>query len=156
MDISSTVTFPAPPLEVFSLLTDRGFLEDVAREQGATEWEVQVVNATTTSTRTLPAPPEAQRFTGKTLTVVEEIAWGEAAADGSRTGALSVKVPGQPIGMTGEVRLSPSGDETVCLVSGDLKANIPLLGRKIEQMAAPAMVDGIRVQERVGRQRLAG
>ena len=156
MDISSTATFPAQPLDVYALLTDRSFLEEVAREQGATEWDVQVVNGTTTSKRTLPAPPEAQRFTGKRLTVVEEIAWGEATADGARTGTLSVKVPGQPIGMEGEVRLSPAGEETTCTITGDLKANIPLLGRKIEQMAAPAMLQGIKVQEKVGRRRLAG
>ncbi|OYO19406.1 hypothetical protein CGZ93_13705 [Enemella dayhoffiae] len=154
MDITSAATYPAEPLAVFDLFTDRSFLEEVAREQGATEWDVQVVSNTTSSRRTLPAPPQAQKFTGQTLTIVEEVAWGPADGDGSRTGRLAVNVSGQPVTMTGTVRLTPRDGKTLFDLQAVLTAKVPLLGKKIEQLAAPAVTAGYEVQERVARRRL--
>ena len=90
------------------------------------------------------------RFTGSELTVTEETRWGSPGADGSRTGDLTMDVQGQPVALRGQLQLSPGGPGTVVELTGDLKVSIPLLGRKIEQGAAPAVLAGFRKQQEVG------
>ncbi|GAB3621990.1 hypothetical protein GCM10027418_00720 [Mariniluteicoccus endophyticus] len=155
MDISTTADFAADPTKVFEMLTDREFLVKVAEASGAVSHDVKVVDATTTSTRELPNPPEMQKFAGKTLTVVETINWGPASDDGSRTGTLDLKVPGQPVSMPGTVTLAPGGRGTTVTVQGDLSVKVPLLGKKIEKAAAPAILEGLEIEQRVGDQWLA-
>lgn len=150
MEIKHSLVFPADPVTVYGMMTDPTFLEEVAAEAGATDCAVQVQGNVTTSRRSLKAPAEAQRFTGPTIKIVEEIAWSEADSDGSRTGRLTLTSPGQPMTMDGNVLLQPSGSNTEVVIQGDLKINIPLLGKKLEKVAAPALEDGIRAEERVG------
>lgn len=156
MEITTHVEFAADPATTHAMLTDPAFLEQVAEESEGTNIEVHVDGDTTTSSRDLPAPDVAQKFTGSTLRVVETVAWGPAAADGSRTGDLTVKVKGQPATMTGTVTLKAGGPGSVGDVNGDLKVNVPLMGKKIEKMAAPLIVEGIKMWEVVGNKRLAG
>lgn len=155
MDISTTADFAADPVAVFSMLTDRAYLEEVARASGATRQQVSVVDQTTRSEYDLPNPPELAKFAGSTLTVIQEIAWGPATDDGSRTGTLSLKVPGQPVSMPGTVTLAPGGRGTQVKVDGDLTVKIPLLGKKLEKAAAPAILEGIGMQQTVGDKWLA-
>ena len=39
---------------------------------------------------------------------------------------------------------------TIAQLTGDLKVAIPLLGKKMEQSAAPAILAGFRTQQKVG------
>ncbi|MGD7788087.1 DUF2505 domain-containing protein [Propionibacteriaceae bacterium Y1700] len=155
MDISSRAEFAADPEAVHTMVTTKEYLDEVCRASEALEFSTEVNGHVTRSSRTLPAPDNAKRFTGATLTVVEEITWGEAAADGSRVGQLVLTVPGQPAGMKGTVTLAPGGKGTLVTLAGDLKVNIPLLGKKLEQAASPAILEGFGVQQRVGDDWLA-
>ncbi len=47
-------------------------------------------------------------------------------------------------------RLAPGGRGTTVRLTGELKVNVPLLGRKLEQSAAPAVLAGFRTQQRAG------
>lgn len=154
MDITTNLVFPADPATVFAMITDPGFLEDVAAEAGATNCTVTVNGLVTTSARSLRAPAEAEKITGPTINLVETRTWSEPGPDGSRTGTLDLKVPGQPITMDGRITLQPAGDHTRVDITGELKVKIPLIGKKLEKMAAPAVKDGIRAEERVGLRRL--
>lgn len=155
MDIKSRLEFAAGVEEVFAMMTDRAFLEEVCKATHARSHEAEVTGTTTTTTRKLPAPDIAQKFVGQTVTVVEETAWGPADASGNRTGRVTMSIPGQPVTMKGTVTLGAGGAGTVGELVGDLKVAIPILGRKIEQSVAPTIVAGFRTQQKVGDNWLA-
>ncbi len=150
MEISARVEFAADPDRVFAMVTDQRYLDRVCQASHAEAYETSVDGTTTHTSRTLPAPEMASRFTGPTLNVVERVEWGEAGADGSRTAAVTLNIPGQPVEMKGKLELTPGGPGTVLELTGDLKVAIPLLGRKLEQSAAPAVLAGFDVQQKVG------
>jgi hypothetical protein len=59
-------------------------------------------------------------------------------------------VLGQPVGFKATVRLRPGGRGSVVDIVGELKVAIPLLGRKLEEATAPAVIAGYRTQQEVG------
>ena len=155
MDISSHLDFAAPPAEVHAMMTDQRYLEEVCVASDSISYHVSAAGSTTQTSRTLPAPESAARFTGPQLTVNDEIVWGDPSSDGSRSGTVTMTVLGQPVTFKGGIRLSPGGRRSVVEVRGDLKVAIPLLGRKLEEAAAPAVMAGYRTQQEVGDRWLA-
>ena len=155
MDISSHLDFAAPPAEVHAMMTDQRYLEEVCVASDSISYHVSAAGSTTQTSRTLPAPESAARFTGPQLTVNDEIVWGDPSSDGSRSGTVTMTVLGQPVTFKGGIRLSPGGRGSVVDVRGDLKVAIPLLGRKLEEAAAPAVMAGYRTQQEVGDRWLA-
>ena len=154
MEIRASLSFPADPETVYALLTDPGFLGEVATEAGTRDVRVAVAGSSTTSRRTLDTPGQAEKIIGPDITIVEERHWGSARADGGRTAVLALTCPGQPVTMTGTVDLRPSRAGTEVTVHGDLVIKIPLVGKKLEKLAAPAIHEGIRAEEQVGLRRL--
>ncbi len=154
MMISATAHFTADPARVYALQTDRNFLEEVARAGGAVKFDVEIDGNRTRLSRSLPSPDIAKKIVGDTITIIESYVWGDAAADGSRTAQLDVAVPGTPGRMTGTATLSPTDSGSQIHVAGDLVVRIPLVGKKLEQAAAPAVTAGVEVQERVARTHL--
>jgi hypothetical protein len=155
MDISAQLDFAAPPDQVYAMMTDQAYLEQVCVASESISYDAKVSGSSTHTSRTLPAPESAARFTGSQLTVSEDVAWREASADGSRIGDLTMTVLGQPVKLNGQLRLGPGGRGTVVALNGELKVAIPLLGRKLEESAAPAVLAGFRTQQRVGDEWLA-
>jgi hypothetical protein len=155
MDISSTAQFPANPDRVYAMMTDSAYLEEVCRATHARASEVSVDGSTTKTSRRLPAPALAAKFTGPELTVVEEISWDQAGSDGGRSGRVKMTVTGQPVTLNGKVSLAPGGPGTVATLTGELKVSIPLVGKKMEEAAAPAVLAGFRAQEKVAASWLA-
>jgi Protein of unknown function (DUF2505) len=155
MDISSHLDFAAAPGEVYAMLTDQRYLEEVCVASESISYHVSVAGSTTTTSRTLPAPESAARFTGPQLTVNEEVVWADPSPDGSRTGTVTMTVLGQPVTFRGGLRLASGGRGSVVDVRGELKVAIPLVGRKFEESAAPAMTAGYRTQQEVGDKWLA-
>jgi hypothetical protein len=155
MDISSRAEFAAGVEDVFAMMTDQVWLEEVCKASQSINYEAMTNGTVTRTSRRLPAPEAAARFTGPEITVVEETTWGPAAGDGTRTGQVEMTIPGQPVTMRGETRLSPGGPGTIAELTGDLKVAIPLLGRKLEQGTAPAVLASFRTQQKVGNDWLA-
>ena len=155
MQLTAQQDFAAGPDEVAAMLTDRTFLDKVCVASEAIKHSVSVDGPHTTVSRTLKAPSAASKFTGETITIVEDLRWSAAAQDGSRTATLNLTVPGLPVEMVGTVRLAAGGRGTRVDYSGDLKVNIPFVGKKLEQSAAPAVLDGITLQQRIGDDWLA-
>jgi Protein of unknown function (DUF2505) len=155
MDISSHLDFAAPPADVYTMMTDQRYLQEVCVASGSISYNVSVTGSTTQMSRTLPAPESAARFTGPQLTVNEEVVWGDFSPDGSRSGTVTTTVLGQPVTFKGGIRLAPGGRGSQVDVQGDLKVAIPLLGRKLEESAAPAVLAGYRTQQEVGDKWLA-
>ena len=150
MDISTGLDFAAAPADVYAMMIDQRYLEEVCVASESISYDVSVSGSTTRSSRTLASPESAARFTGPQLTVVEEVAWSEAVPDGSRTGTMNMTITGQPVSLKGTLRLAPGGRGTTVDLNGELKVAIPLLGRKLEQSSAPAVLAGFRTQQRVG------
>jgi hypothetical protein len=155
MDISSHLDFAAQPTEVYAMMTDQKYLEEVCVASGSLSYNVSVDGSTTKSSRTLHAPDSAARFTGPHLTVNDEIVWGEPSSDGSRSATVTMTVLGQPVTFKGQQKLSAGGRGSLVDVTGELKVAIPLLGRKLEESATPAVMAGYRKQQEVGDQWLA-
>jgi hypothetical protein len=155
MDITTRLEFAAPPTEVFTMLTDEKYLDEVCRATDSSSYDVEVAGSTTRTTRAFPAPDAVARFTGAELRVTEQTAWGDAAQDGQRTGELEMTIKGQPVSMRGRLQLAAGGPGTVVQLTGDLKVAIPLLGRKIEQSTAPVVLAGFEKQQEVGNRWLA-
>jgi hypothetical protein len=155
MDITSRVEFAAGVEEVFAMMTDRSYLEEVCRATHARSFEAEVTGTTTRTSRKLPAPDAAAKFTGPEITVLDETAWGPADANGNRTGRVTMSIPGQPVTMKGTIELAANGVGTVAELTGALKVAIPILGKKLEQSAAPAILAGFRTQQKVGDSWLA-
>jgi hypothetical protein len=156
MDISTGLDFAATPQDVYTMMTDQAYLEQVCVASESLSYDASVNGSSTRTSRTLASPDSAARFTGPQLTVVEEVQWGDAETDGARTGSLTMTVLGQPVRLNGRLQLRPGGRGTTVDLTGELKVAIPLLGRKIEESAAPAVLAGFRTQQRVGDSWLAG
>lgn len=150
MDITAQAEFAADPTAVYTMLTTTEYLEQVCEASRAKDYEATVTGATTVTSRSLPAPEMAARFTGPTLTVVEETVWDEPATDGARVGILKLTVTGQPVTMHGTMSITPGGPGTILALQAELKVAIPLLGKKMEQAAAPAITSGFRTHQSVG------
>ena len=150
MDISTGLDFAASPDDVYAMMTDQAYLEEVCVASESISYDVSVTGSSTRTSRTLRAPDSAARFTGPELTVVEEVAWSDRQADGSRNASLTMTVLGQPVNLRGTLSLDPGGRGTKVDLDGELKVAIPLLGKKFEQSSAPAVLAGFRTQQRVG------
>lgn len=155
MQISATANFAADPDRVYALQTDKAFLEDVCRAGGAVSYEVEVDGNRTKLSRSMPTPDIARKIVGETITVVESYVWGPAAGDGSRTADFQVDVPGTPGHLSGTAEISATAAGSQIHVAGDLVVKIPLVGRKLEEAAAPALTAGVEIQEKVARRHLS-
>lgn len=138
------------------MLTDQGYLEEVCRASQALTYDASVSGTATRTSRTLAAPESTARFTGAQLTVVDETTWGSPGVDGSRAADVKLTVLGQPVTLKATMQLSPGGRGSLVELAGDLKVAIPLLGKKLEQSTAPAVLAGFRTQQQVGDAWLAG
>ena len=155
MDISTGLDFAAAPDRVYAMMTDQAYLDEVCVASESISYDASVSGSATHSSRTLPAPESAARFTGSQLTVIEDVIWSGPSADGSRTADLTMTVSGQPVTLRGQLKLSPGGRGTIVALDGELKVAIPLLGKKLEESAAPAILAGFKTQQRVGDQWLS-
>ena len=60
MDISSRLDFAAQPNDVYAMMTNQKYLEEVSVASGSLSYAVSVEGSTTKTSRTLPAPEVAE------------------------------------------------------------------------------------------------
>ncbi|MFP5335550.1 MAG: DUF2505 domain-containing protein [Actinomycetes bacterium] len=164
MRVEDTIHYEATPDEVAAMLADPEFVERKLVATHAIRHEIDVTGDaagafTVTTRRTMPTsdlPDVAQKFVGESLDVRQVEAWEAPAADGSRAGTLVVEIVGDPMRLTGTLRLAPDAGGTTETLAGDLKASVPIIGGKLEKAAEPAFMAAIRTEHRVGREWLAG
>ncbi len=160
--------YPGSPSAVAALLADRVVVEELCAASDALEWTVSVDGEaplgsgafTVTVERSLPThdlPDIARRFVGPALHLKQVDAWGPPAADGSRTGTTVLQVPGAPVTAKATTALrAVAGGRTEHVVTGELKASVPLVGGKVERAAEVPLVQALRDQERELSRRLSG
>lgn len=163
MRVTAEIRYAAEPQAVFEMLTDQAFQERKLAQTGALSYNASVVvsgdgGAVVASSRALPTDrvPDAFRtFVGDRLTVEQTETWNPPGPDGARTGTLSVSIPGAPVKLTASLSLAPTATGCLEIVSGELKARVPLIGGKIEKAAEPAVRAAIDAEERIGQAWLA-
>lgn len=164
MRFDAEITYPgASADEAFALVVDPEFRAAVCEATAAIDYEVHVDghddgSASVRQRRVLPAqvPDFVQRLVGPTIEVEQVEQWSVPDDAGRRTADLSLNVTGQPAKMLGTMALGASRDGAQQSITGDLKVSIPMLGRKIEPEIAKALMLAIKVEQRTGREWLAG
>lgn len=155
MQITATNDFAADVESVHAMLTDEDFLAQVCTASGAARHRVAATAERAAIERELPAPSVVRRFIGDTLTTLEVMEWQPPDADGSRSATLTGSVQGMPVAMNAAVSLRAGGRGAILRYDGDVTVQLPFVGRKLEEQAAPAMLEAIDVQQRVGDEWLA-
>lgn len=160
--ISQHMTYEADPLIVFAMYIDPAFIELKNQKTGGFDVEVKaaanvVSGGTLIAARKLPAklPGFMRSLTGDTVSIKETDVWGTAGSDGVRTGTILLEFPGLPMKATGMFTLRPEGAGSSCQVDVEMKASVPLVGGKIEDVAGQQVARAIGAEERIGRQWLA-
>ena len=149
--------------EVHALLTDPAFQE--AKCAATTDNGVYSVNIgggldghRVHTERQLPSdglPDVARSFVGDHLTVIEVLDWSSPSPDGSRSSLVEIHIKGAPLTLKGTVRLEPAGSRTIEVIEANLKANVPLIGSKLERAAAEPINVAIRIEIELLREWLA-
>ena len=104
--------------------------QGVSRDVGGGDAVTLVVS------RKLPdgIPGFLQKFLPADGRVTQTDTWG-AASSGVRAGTWKADTPGSPVKVGGSMRLEPSGPGCTYVVEGEIKASIPLIGGKAEDVA---------------------
>ncbi|MGH3423600.1 MAG: DUF2505 domain-containing protein [Nocardioidaceae bacterium] len=150
----------ATPQQVFELICDEGFRDDVCEKVHAVSHDVTVERdgdtAKVTITRVMPAdvPDFIKKITGETVEVVQTEKWARPDADGSRTGTVEVRITGQPASMTGKTAVRAATGGATLSVDGDVTVKIPLLGKRFEPELANAIIAALRTEAAEGAARL--
>lgn len=158
MKFSHEIRYAATADEVYAMLADESFREQVCASGGALRSTASVSphgnGMSVTVDQTMPAdgiPAFATKFVGTEIQVVQKETWtGPTRAD------LAVEIPGKPGHMRGTITLTEVDGETVEKVDGDIKVSIPLLGGKLEGLIGDLLASALRNEQRVGRTWLAG
>lgn len=160
MRFRKEIHFPGTVEQVRALLIDPDFRNAVASESGSTA-AATVVEATTRGTllRTESRAPTddlpgfARPFLGNELVIRQEEHW--VADDRAE---LDVTVPGAPISMKGTLTLVPSpgaAGGTTQVTEAELKVKVPLIGGKAETLMGKVLGNLLKLQGRVGAERLS-
>ncbi len=158
MRFQHTTTYDAPATEVFAMLTDPGWRDQVGTAQG-------VVSSTVTVTpegdgyrividqvqNTAGLPAIAKKIAGETTRAVVTEAWVSPA-----TGTIEILAPGKPTRATGTVSLVPDGSGTRHVTELEVSVKVPIVGGKLENLMADNIRKGLEIEGAVGAAWLAG
>lgn len=157
MRFEHTLRYDASPDEVFAMLGEAVFREQVCEAQHATEATATVDGVDDTMSVAVDQrrpsegiPSFAKKFVGDTIHILQREEWSSAT-----DATLDVTIPGKPGHLKGTITLRPDGDGTVETVSGDLKVAIPLVGGRIEVLVGELLEHALQTEHRVGTAWLA-
>ena len=156
--IDVTQTYEADPALVWALLTSETFARERAEQTGALSVQVEARpvdgGVLLAVTRTLPAelPSYAKSIVGETLTVTETQRW-TMLVDGSASAELVVDFSA-PVSMRGTATLSFDGAGTTVRTVGQIKASIPFVGGKVEELTREQTVRYLHKENEIGAEAL--
>lgn len=149
MQITEKFDVPTDPATVREMMRDPKWFDLVAKELGGTA-HVEQPGDNPSVRLELDAPSEIRRFVGSTFAATLAMQWST-----DTSGTLTAQVNGMPAKFNGSLNLSPSDDHTEVAIDGSLDVNIPFVGKKLEQAAAPHVRDILLVQKAASEQWLA-
>ncbi|RRD30563.1 DUF2505 domain-containing protein [Actinomyces bowdenii] len=137
-----TITYPADPAHTSAMLADPEYHKERAARVGLEDATIDVAQRGQGFAATIAGHVDASRLpaaaaklvrSGVSFSVAES--WGEAAADGSRTGSYDIDVKGAPVRASATATMAPAQETTVVTVDLDLSVTVPLVGKTIEDKA---------------------
>jgi hypothetical protein len=164
MKLRETFSYPAGVEDVFALMSDDAFRTKAAEaSQGrdvSTTVERDGDDTVVTLVRTQPAtsskvPDFVKKLIGDAVTIKQVERWNAPDADGNRTAAVTMKVAGKPAGFKGRATLTADGKGAEFVVTGDVKVDVPFVGRRVEPLIAKAVEASLRHDVRAGVKRLS-
>lgn len=159
MRYEHTMTYDAPPEEVFEMLKSEEFREKVCQNLKQTiSYDVSITPQgegmdvrVEQVQETKGVPSVAKKIVGDETTIIQKEHWTSP-----RKADLDIEIPGKPGSVKGDITLAEQGGGTVETVSVDIKVSVPLVGGKIEKMLADLLGAAMRSEEKVGKEWLAG
>jgi hypothetical protein len=147
-----------PLAELFEMICTKAYQERKCVDAGALSYDVSVTptddGTVIKAKRKLPTvgfPSLLRKFVPAGVVSTETVTWGPAAVDGTRTADLHVSFHGTPASMNGTIRIVADGAGSSVLVDAEFKANVPLVGGKVERIAAPIILGVIDAEEATGQ-----
>lgn len=157
MRFEHEMRYDATPEQVFAMLGEAVFREEVCEAQHATECTATVDGVDDTMSVVVDQkrpsegiPSFAKKFVGDTIHILQREEWSSPTL-----ATLDVSIPGKPGHMKGTITLRADGDGTVETVAGDVKVSIPLVGSKIEGLVAEILEHALLTEQRLGKAWLA-
>jgi hypothetical protein len=164
MKLRETFSYPAGVEAVFALISDDAFRTKTAEDSKARDVSATVEkdgdDTVVTLVRTQPAtsskvPDFVKKLIGDTVTIKQVERWQAPDADGNRTAAVTMKVAGKPAGFKGKATLTADGKGAEFTVSGDVKVDVPFVGKRVEPLIAKAIEASLRYDVKAGVKRLS-
>jgi hypothetical protein len=155
MDIHGRLVYDHPPADVFAMLVDLDHVRARCEATGGVDVDAAVATrqGTTeiTSSRTVAAdlPTFARSVVGDHLRIRETHVWGPDA-DGAREGTFEATFDGTPVVMRGRLRLVADGAGAVATLEGQIKASVPLVGRKVESLVHDQVAAALVIEQELG------
>ncbi|MFT4245420.1 MAG: DUF2505 domain-containing protein [Micrococcaceae bacterium] len=91
-------------------------------------------------------PSAARSVVGDTITLTQTDNWSAPDANGNRQAQTQVAADGVPLQVDGTQTLTAQGDSTQYEVNGQVECNIPLVGPKVAEAAAPFLQKAFQLQ----------
>jgi Protein of unknown function (DUF2505) len=158
MRIRHELRYDAPRSEVYAMLSDPTFREEVCAALHVVRQDISVVPTAAGMDvrldmvqRTQGIPSFARKVVGEETRVVQSESWeSEEGAD------LEVQIPGKPGGIHGRITLAEEGAGTVESFDGEAVIQVPLVGGKLEGLIERLFTAGMDAEQGVGARWLAG
>lgn len=156
MKLSETTTSDINVEEAFQAHREQSVRELACKESGALSWEVTIAEQGGRTRiqvdRVMPpnVPDFVKKFLGDTISVRQVEEWSAPEPDGTRKADVKVTIKGQPASMIGTAVLKPQGSGSVEVVEGEVKVNVPFVGKKIEPEIVKVLAAALKIEQRVG------
>ncbi|TQJ06122.1 uncharacterized protein DUF2505 [Kribbella jejuensis] len=167
MDLSLAATYDASPEEVFAMITDVTFQEQVFQQLRAQSYAVTVGDkgddiAVQVHWQVAEVPVVARRFVGQRLELAQSKLWHRAGADGTREADVDGGVNGAPgvagasVKVSGRTRIIPVGRGTTQAFDLRITASVPVVRGTLEQLVADAVRARLENKFKVAARWLSG
>lgn len=158
MKVTHTATYDASAADVYAMLTDQSARERSAEATGVLSATVTVEASgeghVVTIDQVQPTegvPAFAKKFAGETTRAIQVETWTSPTS-----GTLSVETPGRPTEINGSYTLVELGGRTTQRFEGEVKAKVPLIGGKLENLMGQLFLEGKDKEQAAGAAWLAG
>lgn len=139
--------YTAPPEKVFALLSDPKWLEARCLALGELSASVKAKKAAGGVSLTMKrrVKRELPGLLSKVMSPESDLLFDEqwsAVEDGARSGTLAMTAEGQPVKMTAQFELLPSGKGSVYRITHKCKSSVPFIGGAVEKFALGQIEQG--------------
>jgi hypothetical protein len=164
MDLKTEYRFDAGTDAVFAMFTDAEYQRQKLVDAGHGQVEVlecgpgedgTTVRIVTRRTVAVDVPGVLKRVLSPTNSVTQTDEWA-AEQDGGRSGTWKVDIKGVPIHLSGTMLLEAGETGSVEVISGVVKASLPLVGGKLEKLAHRNFMDSTAQEQDFSSRWLAG